>query len=160
MWRLHFFSQKCGSTRDTKTKWNRGIRLLQFFIKPNWMLRRITVTWSRYIILHSITFLIIVRWHKNKTQSRWDLLFAANVVFSRKICMRYDIVDLVLSGQMRCCDVGNRSTLDRLILQNKIQLMLYIWRMFQINDAVASTSEDSAAKDVTNGQITVTLPDK
>ncbi|KAL6436719.1 hypothetical protein ACFW04_004864 [Cataglyphis niger] len=30
----------------------------------------------------------------------------------------------------------------------------------QINDAVASTSEDSAAKDVTNGQITVTLPDK
>jgi len=32
--------------------------------------------------------------------------------------------------------------------------------MFQINDAVASTSEDSAAKDVTNGQITVTLADK
>ncbi|CAL1687938.1 unnamed protein product [Lasius platythorax] len=30
----------------------------------------------------------------------------------------------------------------------------------QINDAVASTSEDSAAKDVTNGQITVTLADK
>jgi len=32
--------------------------------------------------------------------------------------------------------------------------------MFQINDAVASTSEDSASKDVTNGQITVTLADK
>ncbi|XP_029166769.1 uncharacterized protein LOC114937477 [Nylanderia fulva] len=30
----------------------------------------------------------------------------------------------------------------------------------QINDAVASTSEDSAAKDVSNGQITVTLADK
>ncbi|XP_072752916.1 protein PALS1 isoform X9 [Anoplolepis gracilipes] len=30
----------------------------------------------------------------------------------------------------------------------------------QINDAVASTSEDSAAKEVTNGQITVTLADK
>ncbi|KAH0955739.1 hypothetical protein HN011_002843 [Eciton burchellii] len=30
----------------------------------------------------------------------------------------------------------------------------------QINDAVASTSEDSASKDVTNGQITVTLADK
>ncbi|XP_067212291.1 uncharacterized protein sdt isoform X9 [Linepithema humile] len=30
----------------------------------------------------------------------------------------------------------------------------------QINDAVASTSEESASKDVTNGQITVTLADK
>ncbi|XP_025074678.1 MAGUK p55 subfamily member 5-A [Pogonomyrmex barbatus] len=34
------------------------------------------------------------------------------------------------------------------------------WLLFQINDAVASTSEDSAPKDESNGQITVTLADK
>lgn len=33
--------------------------------------------------------------------------------------VRY-IVDLVLSEQMRLCDVSNRSTLDKFILQNKI----------------------------------------
>lgn len=50
-------------------------------------------------------------------------------------------------------------------IENKIQRE---WRiisdhfllLFQINDAVASTSEDSTSKDVSNGQITVTLADK
>jgi len=38
-----------------------------------------------------------------------DLLFAADVAFSRKIRMRHDIVDLVLSGQTRRYAIGRLS---------------------------------------------------